>query len=169
MKKSFVWLCALSLSLCASSVAMAAPAPIIHLAGSPAHAMQSFAWNMVKGAPDAITLGTPAKALPQITMFLDPNYSLCHEFYGQLQPLIQAHQVSVRIVPVGLIKPTSLGKAAHIEEPFMEPGSKATPEQLLAEDEGGFQKGSVGGHISPVSNPIAKQVVQRSTTWFWSD
>lgn len=153
-------LLALSLALGGIATAWATTDPVVSLAGSPAHALSASSWGLVQKAPDAIPLGTSGKGVPHLVVFLDPNCSLCHRLYTELQPELRAHRVSVRIIPVGLIRPSSLGKAAHMEEPFLEPGDKTSATQLLAEDEDGFQNGSAGGHISPVSNPVVEQIVQ---------
>ncbi len=141
-----------------SASAWAAASPIFPVAGSHTAVLSAASWQMVRDAPDGFVLGHP-KAL-RLTVFLDPNCSVCHRFYEELQPLIRAGKVSVRVLPVGVIKPTSLGKSAHIELPFFDPALHQTPAHLLAVNEGGFQKGDVGGHISPVKNPGAMSVVK---------
>lgn len=135
----------------------------VKLAGSVAHALRPADWQMVQDAPDGFVLGDAAgkKAPITMTVFLDPNCSICHRLYDQLQPLIQAGQVAVRVLPVGVIRPSSPGKAAHIELPFVDAGLHQTPAALLAMDESGYQKGAAGGHISPVRNADALKVVNQ--------
>jgi hypothetical protein len=147
----------LSLALTLGAVSAWSATPSFPIAGSTPKIISTASWNMVRAAPDSFLLGH-SKAV-QLTVFLDPDCSVCHRFYEELQPLIRAGQVSVRVIPVGVIKPTSLGKAEHIEMPFVDPALKQTATQLLAENEHTFQKGDVGGHITPISNAAAKRVV----------
>lgn len=140
-----------------TAMATTAPLPVSLLAGSSSYALNAASWQALAHAPDGFVLGSP-KA-PQLTAFLDPNCSVCHRFYEELQPLIRAGKVSVRVLMVGVIRPSSAGKAAHIVSPLVIPATHETAQQLLASSEGGFQKGSVGGHISPLSNPAAIAVV----------
>lgn len=134
------------------------PIPVSVIAGSSSYALNPNSWGVVTQAPDSFVLGSP-KA-PQMVAFLDPNCSVCHRFYEELQPLLKAGKVSVRVLMVGLIKPSSPGKAAHIVLPLVDPSIHQTPQHLLAISEGGFKKGAAGGHISPVSNPMALAVVE---------
>lgn len=128
------------------------------VAGAVAHPIAASAVKLATSAPGGFWLGNP-QGVPTLTVFLDPNCSVCHEFYEELQPLIHAHKVAVWVLPVGVITPTSLGKAAHVELPFAT-HTKETAADLLAQSEAGFQKGAQGGHISPVSNPQAQMMVE---------
>lgn len=130
------------------------------VAGSVAHPISPAAKQWVEQAPGGFWLGNP-QGKPTLTVFLDPNCSVCHRFYQELQPLIHDHQVAVRVLPVGVIQPTSLGKAAHIELPFVHSGEKPAGVLLAENESGSFQKGSESGHISPVSDPKAKALVQQ--------
>jgi hypothetical protein len=86
---------------------------------------------------------------------------VCHRFYVELQPLIRANKVAVRVLPVGVIQPTSIGKAAHLEMPFVQPGGQPSATLLAENESGGLHKGAVSGHISPVSDPKAIALVRQ--------
>jgi hypothetical protein len=143
-------------------LANAAPLPSgIPVAGSLAHPITPTLDHLVQSAEGGFWLGKPGARIPEIAVFLDPNCSICHRLYRELQPLVKAHKVAVWVVPVGVIQPTSLGKAAHLEMPFLSHGGK-TAQVLLAENEAGhFQMGAGSGHISPVSDPKAMAMVQQ--------
>lgn len=49
-------------------------------------------------------------------IFIDPNCPYCSMLYRNLRPLIGPHGVQVRWIPVAILDPTSLGKAAAILE-----------------------------------------------------
>lgn len=141
------------------ALAAAAPASVITVAGSEAHVLAPTAVSMVQSAPDTFWLGSPT-APKNITIFLDPNCSICHELYEQLQPLVRSKKVAVRVIPVGVIRASSLGKSAHLEMPLIDRQYPHSAPGLLAQDEKGFQGGLAGGHISPVSDPLAEKAVQ---------
>lgn len=140
-----------------SAAAQTAHMPVSMIAGSSSYALSNRSWGMVANAPDGFVIGSP-KA-PQLVAFLDPNCSVCNRFYDELQPLIKSGKISVRVLMVGLIKHSSPGKAAHIVLPLVDPSTHQTPQDLLATSEDKFKKGAAGGHISPVSNPMALAVV----------
>lgn len=135
----------------------ATPTAPVPIAGAQVHPLSPAAVQWLR-VPGGFWLGNPQHA-PGITVFLDPDCSICHEFYEQLQPLLRAHRVAVRILPVGVIRSTSPEKAAHLELPFVAHTGK-TPQELLSQTESGFRNGPQGGHISPVSDPKALAIVQ---------
>lgn len=49
-------------------------------------------------------------------VFVDPNCPYCQLLYENLQPLIKPHGLQLRWVPVAILGPTSVGKAAAILE-----------------------------------------------------
>jgi len=51
-----------------------------------------------------------------VYVFFDPNCPACQLLYRNLRSVIQPHDVQVRWVPVAIVNPTSLGKAAAILE-----------------------------------------------------
>lgn len=130
------------------------------VAGTVAHPIPPAAVEWVAHASGGFWLGNP-QGKPTLTVFLDPNCSVCHRFYEELQPLIRANKVAVRVLPVGVIQPTSIGKAAHLEMPFVQPGGPSSATLLAENESGGLHKGAVSGHISPVSDPKAIALVRQ--------
>lgn len=55
-----------------------------------------------------------SKAKRVVYMFSDPNCPYCHKFWQMARPWVDAGSVQVRHVLVGLLKPSSLPKAATI-------------------------------------------------------
>lgn len=82
--------------------------------------------------PASHGLGTPGKG-PTLTFFIDPNCMYCHQLYAELMPHVADHQLRVRFVLVGVIKPDSPARAAAIL-------AAAHPLAALAEDEGHFDR-----------------------------
>jgi len=79
-------------------------------------------------------------------VFIDPNCIYCHLLSKELRPLIDAGKLQVRWVPIGLIKPTSLGKAAAL----LHSDSSAESVALLKQDEAYFNKQQEEGGIEPL-------------------
>ena len=79
-------------------------------------------------------------------VLIDPNCIYCHLLFKELRPLIDAGQLQVRWVPVGLIKPSSPGKAAAL----LHAGSDAGSVTLLKQDEANFNKQQEEGGITPL-------------------
>lgn len=50
----------------------------------------------------------------KVYMFTDPNCPYCHKFYEIARPWVEAGKVQLRHIPVGILKPSSTGKAAAI-------------------------------------------------------
>lgn len=69
--------------------------------------------DVVKRAMKASGFEIGAKG-PLLIEFADPNCIWCHKLYGSLTPLIASGQVRVRVIPVGVIKPSSLAKAVAV-------------------------------------------------------
>jgi hypothetical protein len=59
------------------------------VAGTVAHPIPPAAVEWVAHASGGFWLGNP-QGKPTLTVFLDPNCSVCHRFYEELQPLIRA-------------------------------------------------------------------------------
>lgn len=85
-------------------------------------------WAQLKEAA-VIPEGVGAKRL---YAFFDPNCPYCHELYESLQPLIGPRGLVVRWLPVGILKLSSFGKAAHLLE-------AKNPRSALARAERGYR------------------------------
>lgn len=51
-----------------------------------------------------------------IYIFFDPNCPYCHKLYEETRPWIGREQIQLRWIPVGVLMPSSAGKAAAILE-----------------------------------------------------
>lgn len=80
--------------------------------------------------------------------FFDPNCPYCAEAFQRELPFIQSGKLTVRYIPVAILTPSSLGKAAAILE-------SQKPAQALAMDFRGVLQNGSGGirSISP-SAPV---------------
>ncbi len=76
---------------------------------------------------------------PVVYAFFDPDCPYCHVLYGELQKPIAAGQLRVRFIPVAILFPSSVGKAAAILQ-------AKDPRQALQENETHF--GTSGGEPS---------------------
>lgn len=54
------------------------------------------------------------KAGPMVLSFEDPNCIFCHKFSTDTASLIAAGKLRVKVIPVGFLKPDSMGKAVSI-------------------------------------------------------
>lgn len=90
-------------------------------------------------------------------VFFDPNCSACHMLIDTLQPEIQAGKVQVRFVPIGFLKPSSVGRAAHILSAGGDQGSV----NLMLADEHGFNMQQEEGALAPLK--------ETATTKKWFD
>lgn len=84
---------------------------------------------------------------PLLYVYFDPNCIYCHVLYEQLEPLIQAHRLQVYWIPVGFLKPSSLGKAVRFFE-------ASNPVALLALNEDRFDTAHEEGGIPPDPSPV---------------
>lgn len=73
-------------------------------------------------------------------VFFDPNCPYCASLYKNLQPLIAPYDLQPRWIPVAILDPTSLGKAAAILQ-------AKDPKAALAENEGHAGAGTHTGSI----------------------
>lgn len=71
-----------------------------------------------------------------IYMFTDPNCPYCHQFWQAARPWVTAGRVQIRHVLVGILKPSSQGKAAAIL-------SADDPSAKLAAGERNYDSGGV--------------------------
>ncbi len=104
----------------------------VALSGQSAYARTEPAgvWARLKEAA-VIPEGVGAKRL---YVFFDPDCPYCHELYESLQPLIGPKGLEVGWLPVGILKLSSFGKAAHLLE-------AKNPGIALARAESGYRDG----------------------------
>ena len=67
-----------------------------------------------------------------IYVFSDPNCPYCHKFYEVARPWVESGKVQLRHIPVGIIKPSSPGKAAAILGAAVINHFSGTIEQMVA-------------------------------------
>ena len=79
---------------------------------------------------------------PLLIEFADPNCIWCHKLYGALKPLIVDGKVRVRIIPVGVIKPSSVAKAVAVMD-------SAHPQLAWALNQSKFNTSDEEGGIQP--------------------
>ena len=140
------------------------------VAGTPGRFISLAYWQRIMHAPGVFML--PPKALygapsglgnmPAIYIFADPNCIICHEFYNEVYPLMEANKVIVFVIPIGMIKPTSAGKAAHILLPMAKGKGAAAMMRsayLLAQDEAAYDTKTREGGLSPSRNATALRMV----------
>lgn len=89
----------------------------------------------------------PDSAPRTIYMFTDPNCPFCHQFWKVARPWVKAGKVQIRHVLVGLLKPSSLPKAAAILD-------ASDPSAALKHSEQHYEQGG----IEALKNPSAKLV-----------
>lgn len=82
-------------------------------AANPPSAMQQLAASMLKdiGTTSWISEGKGPRV---IYIFFDPNCPFCHNLYLNTRDWVKANQVELRWIPVGILMPTSAGKAVAI-------------------------------------------------------
>lgn len=105
-----------------------------------------------------ITVGTRG---PVLTAFVDANCIYCHELYKALQPDISAGRLRVRYVLVGVVKSSSLPRAAAIL-------AAKDPAAALARDEAQFNvKDEEGGYPPDATmDAAAQKVVEANNALF---
>jgi thiol:disulfide interchange protein DsbG len=79
-----------------------------------------------------------------IYMFTDPNCPYCHQFWRMARPWVKSGKVQIRHVLVGILKPSSMPKAASIL-------AADDPSQALDRSEQEYE----GGGIKALDNPPA--------------
>ena len=97
-------------------------------------------------------LGNP-KAPKHVVMFLDPNCIYCHMTYDALEPYVKDGSLRLSIVPVGVVKPTSMGRAEALL-------MAKDPAQALSQDEAQFDVQNEEGGLPEAVNPPAKVVAE---------
>lgn len=78
----------------------------------------------------------PDDAPRKIYVFTDPNCPYCHKFHQIARPWVEAGKVQLRHIPVGILKPTSNGKAAAIL-------GADDPSEALARHEANYRRGGI--------------------------
>lgn len=103
---------------------------------------QQKAWPKLKESTWVADGSANAKRV--IYMFTDPNCPYCHKFWQAARPWVNAGKVEIRHVIVGILKPSSVPKAAAIL-------SASDPSAALTRDERQYSQGG----IAPMNNPPA--------------
>jgi thiol:disulfide interchange protein DsbG len=95
---------------------------------------------------DKATVITEGKGPHVITIFFDANCPYCHELYLALRPKIGKNGLEIRWVPVAVLTPSSVTKAAAI----LQAGDRL---QAFRENENAYGKGPTGqgGGIAPAA------------------
>ncbi|MBN2690759.1 MAG: thioredoxin fold domain-containing protein [Burkholderiaceae bacterium] len=89
-----------------------APAARLAFAASPAPDQAAAAQVLARlGTVSAVQQGPQTRTL---VAFFDPNCPYCRQLFQDLQPFIGEDGLGVRWVPVAILAPSSLGKAAAI-------------------------------------------------------
>ncbi len=99
-----------------------------------------------------IQVGSP-KAPKHVVMFLDPNCIYCHMTYDALEPYVKDGSLRLSIVPVGVVKPTSMSRAEALL-------MAKDPVQALSQDEAQFDVQNEEGGLPEAVNPPAKVVAE---------
>jgi thiol:disulfide interchange protein DsbG len=97
-------------------------------------------------------VGNP-KAPKHVVMFIDPNCIYCHMTYEALEPYVKDGGLRLSIVPVGVIKPSSVGRAEALL-------MAKDPAQALSQDEAQFDVQDEEGGLPEAVNPPAKVVAE---------
>lgn len=104
-----------------------------------------------------------ATAPHKLYVVVDPNCIFCHLFYNAVQPLIQSGQVAIRWLVIGIIKPSSPGKAMRLL-------SAENPNQALAENEKTFNVKTEEGALKPIQHPsVAQKALLKTNNDFAED
>ena len=80
-------------------------------------------------------------------MFTDPNCPYCNQLWNDARPWVESGQVQLRHILVGILKPSSEGKAAAIL-------TARQPEQALAEHARAYAKAGRGQGESAGTAPL---------------
>ncbi len=108
-------------------------------------------WQQLKGTTQ-FQLGNP-KAPKHVVMFLDPNCIYCHLTYVAMEPYLQNGTLRLSIVPVGVVKATSQGRAEALL-------AAPDPVKALNLDESNFDVQNEEGGLAEAVNPPAKVVAE---------
>jgi thiol:disulfide interchange protein DsbG len=97
-------------------------------------------------------VGNP-KAPKHVVIFLDPNCIYCHMTYVAMEPYLKNGSLRLSVVPVGVIKATSMGRAEALL-------TAANPTKALSQDEARFDSTNEEGGLAEAVNPPAKIVAE---------
>ncbi|WP_440617950.1 hypothetical protein [Cysteiniphilum sp. 6C5] len=86
-------------------------------------------------------------------VIFDPNCIFCHALFAATQQQVDAGNLAIRWVPIGIIKRSSPLKTMAIL-------SAKSPLEALKQNEDGFNYAKEEGGITPVTNPTNKQIEQ---------
>lgn len=86
----------------------------------------------------------------KLYVFTDPNCPYCHKFYEIARPWVEAGQVQLRHIPVGILKPSSPAKAAALL-------AADDPEAAIREHESNYRSGGIQP-LDDIPEDIRKQV-----------
>ena len=113
-------------------------------AATPA-AQPAAKWNIqgIQAASSIVEGASGADVKTTIYVFMDPNCIYCHFTWKALQPY-EAHGLQVRWIPLGFLKPDSLGKAAALLQ-------DAHPADLLKQAELKYSVKTESGGIAPLA------------------
>src|SRR5271168_728870 len=92
-----------------------------------------------------IELGSP-KAAKHVVIFLDPNCIYCHLTYEAMLPYLKNGSLRLSVVPVGVVKATSIGRAEALL-------TAKDPVKALAQDEAKFDVTNEEGGLPEAVNP----------------
>lgn len=110
-------------------------------------AAHGFLWSSQKAS----------RSSAKLVMFFDPNCIFCHQEFRTLKPMVTAGQVRVWLVPVGFLKPSSMGRAEAILE-------SRSPIKAFVRNESGFNVNTESGAIPPAeTNSASGQMVKANT------
>lgn len=93
---------------------------------------------VIKEAPTAAGFSEGQASAPVVYVFFDPNCAGCHFLYESLRSFVTEGKVQVRWIPVGIVDPTSLGKAAAILQSHNPVAALAYNEKHYAIEDGGI-------------------------------
>ncbi|HEY8708127.1 MAG TPA: thiol:disulfide interchange protein DsbG, partial [Burkholderiaceae bacterium] len=79
-----------------------------------------------------------------VYVFTDPNCPYCNKFWNDARPWVQAGKVQLRHVMVGILGPTSAGKAAALL-------GAQDPAAALAQHEQGYATGGAAGGVTAMT------------------
>ncbi len=127
---------------------------VLFLIGLPgSHAVQAEALTTSRAIAghllediDEATWIAEGKGNRVVYIFFDPNCPYCHKLYEALRPQMAEEDLQLRWIPVGMLTPTSQGKAAAILQ-------AGNPLEALRynEDNFNFSDNGPGGGITPAT------------------
>ncbi len=95
---------------------------------------------VLQGAPTATWISEGKSSAPLIYIFFDPNCAGCHFLYESLRSFVSRGKVRVRWIPVAIVDPTSMGKAAAILQSSDPIAALAYNEQHYKIEDGGISE-----------------------------